>query len=116
MIYSTHSKTRQSKEVPVEKNVQEANKTHIDNREGPTETLCFHTQQVFELRDNDVHSRCCSKASHQGLSEVDCHKTKPENTKDKLKERKGIKESIKCKRSKGLRTSYVVLFQMKTLI
>lgn len=58
--------------------------THIDDGQRSAEPLRFHPQQVLELRDNDVHGRRCCETSHEGLSEVNCHKSKPQNTEDKL--------------------------------
>lgn len=67
--------------------LQNTIKTHINSRERPTETLCFHPQQVFQLRDDDLHGGCCGEASHQGLREIDRHEAKPEKTKYNLKEK-----------------------------
>lgn len=67
--------------------VKKVIETYINDREGPTEALCFHPQQVLQLRDHHVHRSSCSEASHQGLCKVDRHKAKPEKTESKLREK-----------------------------
>lgn len=61
-------------------------KTHKNDREGSREALCFHSEQILQLGDDDMHSRCCGEASHQRLREIDRHKTEPEKSEDELKE------------------------------
>ena len=88
-------------------------KTYINNGERPAEALGFNSQQILQLRDNNVDGCCCGETSHQGLCEIDCHKAKPEKTQDKLKEKAWNKKSIKKEKEIGQRKIHKKSFCFK---